>query len=77
MSEILSGARYTFGGLVVMTLWTIGMVQFVEWKMEMQAAEAVEKNATHDELRRFGLPKNANKATADRYLEMMGAGELQ
>ncbi len=50
MSEILSGARYTLGGLIVLTLWSIGAVQFVEWRLERQAAEVVEVQAAEDAL---------------------------
>lgn len=59
MSEIMSGARYTFGALVVLTMWSVGAVQFVEWKLERQAeavaaeAEAYEK-ADYDAIRRLG-----------------------
>lgn len=59
MSEILSGARYTLGSLVVLTLWSIGAVQFAQWKLESRseamAAEAAEyQKSAYDALRRFG-----------------------
>jgi hypothetical protein len=39
MSEILSGARYTFGGLVVLTLWSLVALQVVEWRLESAGRE--------------------------------------
>ena len=59
MNEIMRGARYTFGGLVVMTAWSIGAVQFVEWKLERQADSLAAEDEAHektdyDAMRRFG-----------------------
>lgn len=50
MSEIFSGARYTFGGLVVVTLWSLAMVQVVEWRLgsDDRAKAKVEERFTKE-----------------------------
>lgn len=68
MSEILSGARYTLGALVVLTLWSIGMVQFAQWKMEYQSVEEIASDAA---LLRFGPGVNASEAKVERYFDML------
>ena len=39
MSEILRGARYTVGVLMVLTVWTIGMMEFAQWKAGAEGRE--------------------------------------
>ena len=78
MSEVLSGARYTFGALVVLTVWSIGMVQFAEWKLDNGPdISAAEKAADDDALRRFGPGANASDATVERFMEMVIAEKLK
>ena len=74
MSEVLSGARYTFGALVVLTLWSIGMVQVVEWKLDYSAAQMTEEMAESDRsLLRFG----PDPGEGDRYHELRRAAGLE
>lgn len=78
MSEVFRGARYTLGGLIVLTLWSIGAVQFVEWKLEMQANhQTVEEIATDDALLRFGPGANASDAAVERYMDMVISEKLK
>lgn len=70
MSEVMRGARYALGGLIVMTVWSIGMVEFYQWKLDYQASQTVEEVAADDALRRFGPGESASQATIDRYLEL-------
>lgn len=75
MSEILSGARYTLGALVVLTLWSIGMVQFAQWKMENRSeamdAEAAEyQDMVDDALLRLGPDHDASDETRSRYHDL-------
>lgn len=81
MNEILSGARYTFGALVVLTLWSIGAVQFVEWKIERQAEDLADELSAHedmvdDALLRLGPDRGANDETRERYYELKRLSEL-
>jgi hypothetical protein len=77
MSEIFRGARYTFGGLIVATLWSLGMVEFVEWKLGYNADQmAIELAADDKSLMRFGPDPDASDAEVQRYNEQKAqAGE--
>ena len=82
MSEVLSGARYTFGALVVLTLWSIGVVQFVEWKLERQAEALAAEVAAHedmadDALLRLGPDRGASDETRARYYELKRLSGLE
>lgn len=67
MSEVFSGARYTFGGLVVMTLWSLGMMEVVQWKLDYQA------DTDDAALMKVGPGPDANDADVRRYHELMDA----
>mgnify|MGYP003148337060 CR=1 FL=1 len=72
MSEILKGARYTFGGLMVLTVWSFAMVEFAQWKLDYQANhQTAEQIASDDALLRFGPGENASEATVQRYFDLM------
>lgn len=78
MSEVFSGARYTFGGLIVMTLWTIGMVEFAQWKLDMQAThQSVEDIESDEALLQFAPGSNASDETRNRYHELRKAAGLE
>ncbi len=78
MSEILKGARYTLGGLMVLTVWTVGMVEFAQWKLDYQADhQTVEQAASDAALLRFGPGTGASQATIDRYFELSVAAKLE
>lgn len=49
MNEILRGARYTFGALVVLTLWSIGAAEFVEWRWEQRVDAEIAVQVDVDE----------------------------
>lgn len=78
MSEVLSGARYTLGAMVVLTLWTIGMVQFAQWKMGVEAdCQSVEDIASDAALLQFAPGPNASDETRRRYHELRRAAGLE
>lgn len=78
MSEIFSGARYTLGGLIVLTLWSLGMVQFVEWKMGVEADyQSAEDIASDEALIQFAPGSNASDETRRRYHELRRAAGLE
>jgi hypothetical protein len=82
MSEILSGARYTFGGLVVLTLWSLVAVQVVEWRLdnavEQVEAEAEARASRSDEvLMRLGPDIDSNASTVRRYNELMKSAGME
>ncbi len=64
MSEIFRGARYTLGGLIVLTVWSIGMVEIVQWRMDYKA------DADDASLVRFGPGPDASDADVRRYHEL-------
>ena len=77
MSEVLSGARFTLGGLIVMTLWSIGVAKVYEHRIESVLAEAVESQAADDALaldadnkflREHGYPRGSSMEDRQRHL---------
>lgn len=76
MNEILRGARYTFGALVVMTLWSISMALFVEWQWNWQVDSAIDKmNAYESALLKYGPGDMSTPEDVRRYHEMVEASE--
>ena len=76
MSEVLSGARYTLGALVVLTLWSVGMAKAYEYRIESVIAEAVESQAADDALaldaddrflREHGYPRGSSNEDIQRH----------
>ncbi len=77
VNEMLSGARYTFGALVVLTLWSIGAVQFYEYRIESAMAETVEVQEAHEALTldadskflmEHGYPRGSSMEDRQRHL---------
>jgi hypothetical protein len=78
MSEILSGARYTLGGLLVLTLWSLCLVEFLLWKIDPSTdIPTYDQKADDSALLRFGPEASASEATVQRYHELRVAAGLE
>ena len=76
MNEILKGARYTFGGLVVFTLWLMFVGKYAElrWQhhLDSQVAQQVEYE---NSLLEFGPGAYSSKDERRRYNELIDTGK--
>ena len=71
MSEIFSGARYTLGGLVVLSLWGFIAVKFYEAETKVYADALADELAKSDAaLLRFG-PSIHIESEMRRYDELI------